>query len=418
VLYGNTLSNTGLTQRDLDCRAAQVPAVDLAAFAAGTIPEVCAGGAGAAASRASPVIFSNDFRQTRAWKSNLAFDRLITPNWRATLEGVYTHITDDYTVQDANLNATQRFAIEGGIPVFVPATTIASTGTSAGLTNIANSRIDPKFNNVFVQSSRGLARSAQGIVQVRGSTAWGQLTASYTYDRTRDYNSSSCCIAGGDLFNSTRAFGNPNDLSGQYGPASYNRVHSIVFSPTVNLPWGFAVSGIFRAYSGLPWTPRYRGDVNGDGVTNDRLYIPTETELASYQFFGADSAAQRTAFSNRIANRACLRENRGQVISRGDCRNPWQNILDARVAKTFHTFRGQGVEISADFFNVLNGLSSKWGQRNEVQAANEQALQPRGFNATTSRYIYQYNTNFGRTEPSAFGLSQQFQVQLGARYAF
>jgi outer membrane receptor protein involved in Fe transport len=420
VLYGNTLSNTGLTQRDLDCRTTQVPAIDFTKFAAGTIPETCAGGAQAAVSKASPVVFSPDFRQTRAWKSNLAVDRLITPSLRATIEGVYTRITDDYTVRDANLNATQQFTIEGGIPVFVPATTIAAAGTSGGATNIANSRRDTRFNNVFVQESQGGARSIQGIAQLRGSSARGQLTASYTYDRTRDYNSASCCIAGGDLFGSTRTFGSPNELSGQYGAASYNRKHSIVLSPTINLPYGFALSGIFRSYSGLPYTPRYRGDVNGDGVTNDRLYVPTEAELASYQFLGSDSVAtvQRTAFGNKIASTACLRDNRGRVIGRNECRNPWQNILDARVAKTFRTFRGQGVEISADFFNLLNGLSSKWGQRNEVQAANEQALQPRGFNPVTKRYIYQYNTNFGKQEPSAFGISQQFQVQLGARYAF
>ena len=29
-----------------------------------------------------------------------------------------------------------------------------------------------------------------------------------------------------------------------------------------------------------------------------------------------------------------------------------------------------------------------------------------------------YDTNFGKQEPSAFGLSQQFQTQLGIRYSF
>ena len=420
VLYGNTLSNTGLTQRDLDCRGTQVPAINLASFAASrsNIPEVCAGGAAAAPSRASPVLFSSDFRQTRAWKSNLAYDRLLAGSWRVTLEGVYTQVSNDYVVQDANLNATPRFTIEGGIPVFVPAATIPTTGTSAGQTNIANDRRDTNFNNVFLQTSLGKAKSAQGTIQLRGSARWLQMLASYTFDRTRDYNSSSCCIAGGDLFNSTRAFGNPNDLAGQYGPSTYSRTHSLVISPSARLPWGFLVSGIFRRYSGLPWTPRYRGDVNGDGVSNDRLYIPTDAELATYQFFGTTAVAQHDAFAAAINSNKCLSENKGRVVDRSSCRNPWQTIFDARLAKSFNTIRGQNVEISADFFNLLNGLKKTWGQRNEVQSVNEQALQPRGFNAVTQRFIYQYNTNFGKTEPSAFGLSQQFQVQLGARYAF
>lgn len=420
VLYANTLTNTGLTQRDLDCRSPQVPPIDLAAFAAksSNIPEVCLGGAAAAPSKASPVVFSRDFKQTRAWKSNLAYDRLLGRDWRMTVEGVYTRIADDYVVQDANLDPTTKFTIEGNIPVFVPASSIPTTGSSAGVTNIANDRRDPNFNNVFVQTSLGEAKSVQGIFQIRGSARWVQLLASYTYDHTSDYNSSSCCIAGSDLFNSSRTFGNPNNLAGQYGPAAYNRTHSLVISPTVTLPYGIGLSGIFRRYSGLPWTPRYRGDVNGDGVANDRLYVPTDAEIATYQFFGTDAEAQRSAFAAKINSTPCLAEHKGSVVGRSSCRNPWQSILDARLAKSFTTFRGQNVEFSADFFNLLNGLSKKKGLRNEVQSANEQALQPRGFNAATNRFIYQYNTNFAKTEPSAFGLSQQFQIQLGARYTF
>ena len=162
-------------------------------------------------------------------------------------------------------------------------------------------------------------------------------------------------------------------------------------------------------------------------MTNDRLYVPTETEITAPGFItffhnpaqGLDSAAQRSQFAAAIQNNACLSEHRGSVISRNVCQNPWQNILDARVAKRFDTARGQALEVSVDFFNLLNGLSSKWGQRNEVQAANTNALISRGFiNGTTPRYVYQFNTNFAKEEPSAFGLSQQFQVQLGARYTF
>jgi hypothetical protein len=175
----------------------------------------------------------------------------------------------------------------------------------------------------------------------------------------------------------------------------------------------------------LPWTPTYGTDINGDGVANDRLYIPTAAEVtgpgSGYVFFhapaqGLDSAVQRTQFAQGIQNNACLSEHQGQVIARNACQNPWQNVLDARIAKRFETTRGQGLEVSVDFFNLLNGLKSEWGQRNEVQAVNTGALTARGFNGT--RYIYQYNTNFAKTEPSAFGLSQQFQVQLGARYTF
>ncbi len=425
VLYGNTLGNTGQTQLDLTCNGALAPQPDLAAYAKSTdnIPRTCAGGGAAAAGKGSPVLFASDFAMTSAWKSNLAYDRLLAPGWRATLEGVFTRTVNDYVVQDANLDATQKFAIEGGIPVYQPASTIATTGTSAGRTNINFSRRDANLANVFVQSSKGEAKSFQGSVQLRGGAAWGTLIASYTYDRTRDFSSSSCCIAGGDLFNSGRTFGNPNDLGGQYARAGYSRTHSVIFSPMINLPYGIQLSGIYRGFSGLPWTPIYGSDVNGDGVANDRLYIPTAAEVAALPFFqssaqGLDSTTQRSQFEAAIQSRDCLAANRGRVVGRNSCTNPWQNVLDARVGKRFETVRGQGLELSVDFFNLLNGLKSSWGQRLEVQAANTGALTTRGFNAATQRYVYQYNTNFARTEPSAFALSQQFQVQLGARYSF
>ena len=277
--------------------------------------------------------------------------------------------------------------------------------------------------NVFLQSSLGEAKSLQTFVQLQGATRWGGLLASYTYDRTRDFSSSSCCIAGIDLFNSLRTAGSPNDFRSQYARAGYSRTHSIVFSPTLTLPYGVLVSGIYRGYSGLPWTPTYGSDINSDGVANDRLYVPTDADLASYTFFhnpaaGLDSALQRTQFGQTLANNACISSHRGQIIARNSCENPFQHILDARIAKRFETVKGQGLELSLDFFNLLNGLKSTYGQRFEVQGANTGALTTRGFNAATQRYIYQYNTNFAKLEPSPFGLSQQFQMQLGARYSF
>ena len=425
VLYGNSLGNTGRTQLDLNCQGAVAPQPNLPAYAGdpSTIPTSCVGGGGPAAAKGSPVLFDRDFQMTQAWKTNIAYDRLLAPTWRITAEGVYTRTTNDYVVQDINLDATPKFTIEGGIPVFQASTTIATTGSAAGRTNIAFSRRDGTFNNVFLQTSKGEANSVQGILQLRGSTSWVSLLSSYTYDRTRDFSSSSCCIAGFDLFNSLRTFGNPNDLAGQYARAGYSRTHSFVFSPTMSLPLGIQLSGIYRGFSGLPWTPTYGSDVNGDGVANDRLYVPTDAEIASYIFLhspaqGLDSAAQRSQFTQTVQGNECLSGHRGEVVARNSCENPWQNVLDARVAKRFETVRGQGLELSVDFFNLLNGLNKNWGQRNEVQAANTGMLSSRGFNPVANRFVYQYNTNFAKTEPSAFALSQQFQVQLGARYSF
>jgi outer membrane receptor protein involved in Fe transport len=418
VLYANIQGNTGRTQLSLSCSGAAVPKPDFAAYAAdpSAIPAQCAG----AGNPPPPPVVNvfKDFRQSYAWKSNLAYDRAVFGgNWRAGVEGVYSAVRDNYLVSDANLNAATRFTVDHGtVAVFAPAESIST----AGVINRRVTRLDRAFDQVAVQNSLGRADSYQGIVSLTGRLPRGTVTASYTYDHTRDNGSVSCCIAVGDIYAATRAAGNPNDFGSQRGPASYSRPHTIVFSPSFDLPYGFQMSAIYRGFSGIPYTPRYGNDVNGDGQANDRLYVPTAADVAADTLFvGASSiAAQRTLLEQVIQGNDCLRENRGKVVARNSCRNPWQNVLDARVAKKFDTFHGQNVELVADFFNILNGLSAKKGHRLEVSAADQALLNVQSFDRTKKQYVYQVNPTFGKATPTQFTLTQQFQMQVGMRYSF
>ena len=418
---GNVLSNTGRSQLGLNCTAAgTVPRPNFAAYAQdpSTIPTTCVGGGAAAAGTPTVNVFSEDFQQSYAWKSNLGYDREIVRGWRAGVEAVYALTRDNYLVTDANLNTAPRFLADGKIPVFVDAATITA-GT--GAINRRNSRRNPAFDNVFIQNSLGRANSVQGIASLTGRIARATVTASYTYDRTRDNGSVSCCIAGGDLFASTRVVGNPNDVDAQRGPADYSRTHTVIFSPSLELPWGFQVSAIYRGFSGRPFTPRYQIDVNGDGQSNDRVYVPTATEIATL-VLPADAAiatgTPASTLESLIAGNACLNDARGGFVGRNACRNPWQNVLDARIAKRFRTIGTQNVELVADFFNVLNGLDRDWGRRLEVATTDAILLNPIAFNATTQKFSYRVNPTFGRATPSQFTLTQQFQMQLGLRYSF
>jgi hypothetical protein len=115
----------------------------------------------------------------------------------------------------------------------------------------------------------------------------------------------------------------------------------------------------------------------------------------------------------------CLNSHRGKVIDRNSCRNPWTNVLDARLSKKFTTYRKQGIEVVADFFNVLNGLNKDWGKRNEVSFGNQALLTPTAFSTASGapKFTYRVNTGFGQATPESF-LTTQFQMQLGLRYSF
>jgi len=421
VLWSNALLATGVTQLSLNCTSTNgVPIPDFPAYAAdySNIPTSCTGGGSAAAAVPTVMLFDKNYEQSYSWKSNLGYDRLVAENWRVGVEGVYSTVRDNYILQDDNFNPVPRFRIEGNIPVFVDPSTI---NTGNGAVNIVNSRRNTNFNQVLVERSLGSTLTYQGIVSLNGRTRWGQLYASYTYDNSRDNGSLGCCTTG-TMFANGRVAGNVNDFNDQWGPSDWNRRHTLVVAPQFTLPWGFKGSAIFRYFTGLPYTPRYNFDINGDGSSNDRVYIPTAAEVQSQVLFAGATAeeqsAQRSLLEQKIGQSKCLREHRGEIATRNMCRSGPNKVLDARVAKQFSVIGGQSIELQADFFNVLNGLNPKWGRRLEVQEANSALLIPSGFDTATNRYRYRVNTDFGRRAPAVNFQTAQFQMQLGLRYNF
>ncbi|MEJ7811236.1 MAG: carboxypeptidase regulatory-like domain-containing protein [Gemmatimonadaceae bacterium] len=420
VLYSNGLATTGRTQTSLTCGTVSAPTPDFQSYAddPSTIPTACVG---AAATPPTPDInvFEDDFKQSYAWKANLAYDRLIVDGWRLTLEGIYSTTRDNYVLVDENLNPVPRFLADGGIPIFVDPATIS---TANGAVSVNNSRRSTQINRLFVTRSVGSSLGGQGIVQLDGRTKWGGIYATYTLDNTRDNFSRSCCTLG-DYWGDTRANGNPNNYDDQWGPAAFNRRHSFVFSPRFNLPYGFQLSAIARLFSGRPYTPVYQFDINGDGQSNDRAYVPTLAQLndGSYLIAGAttaEQARQRSLLEQVIERNECLQDQRGRVATRNSCRNPWQKVVDVRFSKRFPTVNGQSVELQADAFNLLNGLNRKWGQRKEVQFAGAQFLVPAGFDPAQRKFRYRVNEQFGQATTANIFTSQQFQMQLGLRYNF
>src|SRR5689334_21614205 len=127
---------------------------------------------------------------------------------------------------------------------------------------------------------------------------------------------------------------------------------------------------------------------------------------------------QAATLDNYINNEPCLRNNRGHILPRNSCRNPWQNIVSARVSKVFNTLHGQSIELTADMLNVLNFLNSSWGLI-KVTGQNEETFLTRltGYDAVNGRGIYALNLPI-RNQVTLNSLGSRWVFQLGARYAF
>ena len=419
VLYSNSLLNTGSNQLSLRCTGLTIPSPDYQSFDPndpGSIPASCTVG-GPSAPVATINAFSPDFEYPRSLKSNLGFEQAIGARFKIGVDAVYSKTSNNFYVVDRNILTQPQFtsAVENR-PVFADASDISSSGRVSTGAN----RISGNFADVLEHVSPSEGRQYQLTFRLeQRPTERYSWQASYSYSNSMDNASYSCCISSTAVFETPTAgdhrfLGEPGDeLKGTWGPSDFDRRHTVVLSGSARLPLGIELSGIFRMSSGSPWTPVVDGDVNGDArFDNDRAYIGTEIAF--------DTPEDQALMQEHLANFECLREQEGRIATRNSCRNPWVRLLDLRVRRAFPTIRGQELELVADFFNVLNVINSDWGRVVGVSqfGGDRELLVLEGFDETTREFTYSVNPSFGRESDLTPFRTDQFQMQLGARYRF
>jgi outer membrane receptor protein involved in Fe transport len=417
VFWSNMFLGTGRDLTTVNCAATSTATqnVDLAVEA----PLNC----GAASAQPKPEIsfFSRDYRSPYAVKTNFGFDHGVTPSLAVGAEVVYAKTHDNFTNRDVNYRTTNPLVLtgEGGRQVW---------GNTPGASGSTARRIDTTFVAVLVHENKGTADYAALIGSVRYRTPRLDLSGTYTYSRNRDNYSRSCCISFSQ-YAAIEAGANGNfQLGGNFGYAENDIPHQVKISALWRAPYGFHINALWLTFSGRPYTPRIASnqDANGDGINgNDRAYVPrTRTDIsidgnAGGAGFGT-AAQQDSAYAvldGIINGNACLFSQRGRIAARMSCRNAARSVLDIKISRQIPLISGQTLELTADFFNVLNGLSKKWGKATEQ---GDRLMRIRGFDAVNNRYVYEVDGSFGRKSVETnFGASlPQFQAQFGARYRF
>ena len=118
-----------------------------------------------------------------------------------------------------------------------------------------------------------------------------------------------------------------------------------------------------------------------------------------------------------------LQANLGRIATRNGASAPWNSRVDLRLARAFHIYRAQSIELTVDVFNFLNLLNSDWGGQyllpTGISTQNPvlqriPLLNVVGFDQVTQRYRYTVNQNFGVLQKQG----DPFTIQLGGRYIF
>jgi hypothetical protein len=169
-----------------------------------------------------------------------------------------------------------------------------------------------------------------------------------------------------------------------------------------------------------------------DRQADDAVYVPKGPSDITLVRDSAVSAtvsalvpARASAYDSLeayIDSQPCLRNNRGRILPRNACANPWQNILNARIAKSLRIGAGgRDVELIADVFNVLNLLHGSWGLIRETGTLsgagteNVPLLRLRGTDAANGRNAYDVTLPGTRVVNVD---ASRWRMQLGARVSF
>jgi outer membrane receptor protein involved in Fe transport len=397
----------------------------------------CSGGAGS-----KPIgdvnWLSSNLKFPQPLRASLGYDRSLPRDLVFSVEGLFSKTLNQFFFVNRNLagitgtdpNGRVLFADSirasnaASFPR-LPASVIANGGTARFSTAID-----------LLNQSKDYAWSLTTSMRKRYSNNW-EAALAYTHARARDVQS-----FGSSTHISNWQFG--RTLSGdQFEPflgiSLFDQTHKLTGTGTYTKHWAAGWSTDFTAtYSGVSGSPHdyvyastsaSNGDMNGDGRNgNDLIYIPRDVfNTSEIQFRavtnGATVAEQQAAFEQYIDNSPCLSEQRGQILKRNSCKQPFLNQVDVAIRQTIPSVGGQRLSLQADITNFGNLLNKNWGQARVTEASsnsNVPILTHVGMtnsDPTVAVPIVQFNVNQKEYIVGNFA-SNFWRFQLSARYSF
>ena len=401
VWLGQAFVNTGREQVTLVCTA--VNGVPAPTAAVTRLPQACPGTGAAVPPPASVVFFDPGFRFPQTLKAAVGADQDLGAGWVASLDLVGTWARNQLYVDDVNL-----------VPDATDAEGRLRYGVGVGVTAVP-SRADAAFGQVLRLSSRSGDRSVAASATMRKRFRHGELSAGYAWSRSRDVltalNPNPSLVLLNNALDGTLAERNQR-------PSGLDVPHRVAVSGSVDLPFGFGLGLIYSARSGTPYAYVTTGDANADGfASNDLVYVPRDASdilLADPSRF-----PDLDAF---IRSEPCLAAQRGRIMQRNSCRNPWVTSLDLRLEGGIG-IAARRLSLIVDMFNLPNLLNGGWGLVRQTAPVEElPLLAVVGYDPAARRPIYSAPVLNGAAVFPALRQVQtavsRWQIQIGARFAY
>ena len=391
-------------------------------------PTACAGGA--SIGRGDVDLLDRDLRMARVARGSVAHEWRLPRRLLLTNEALVTRSLTDFVF--VNLNLTDSAGADANGRVMYG--TIGPTGAAT-----VQTRSD--FTEVIDLRNAGLGHSYQLSTRLESTRTSGLGGfASYTVSRVRDVETPLRVNTRG-----TVAWSSARVMSGRHDDLSVTRSsndipHHVVIAATYTAPWRRASTALAFYYvgeSGRPFTylakaTQGHGDLNADGSNgNDPIYVPRSAlDTTEIRFSGlSDSVAadksssaqairvraQQNAFESLIERTPCLRRQRGRILERNSCREPWSHTTVASLRQWIPVGR-RTLEAQVEVFNLLNLMNGAWGRRREAAPG---LLEHVGQVSDTTRGtlpVFRFDAN--AADWTTVNQASAFQLQLALRYRF
>jgi hypothetical protein len=384
-----------------------------------------------------------NFRNPQTWKSSLAVDAKLPGGIVGTLEGLYNR--DLIVAYGQNYNLVNPTSLN-----------VSGYNDNRDIYPAANGQkfINPVANGLFTQSTDPKAQALNAIVLSNGYkgynwSATGQLRKQFRngMEAMVAYTRSDARVmfdgAGDQLLNTWSGnyiVGNANHPQLSY--ANYVAPNRVVASLNYRKEYlkhlGTQISLFYSGSIQGRYSYIYGSDFNGDGQTNDLMYIPKNASEINFANITTGTGANQTvvftaqqqkdAFFAYIAQDPYLSKHQGQYAERNGATLPWRNQIDVRFAQDIFvagTTRNT-LQFTLDVFNFGNLINRNWGlfQTNPILSSGGGAslISPTAVANNNGAPTFRMNTFGGALVSNSFintvTTSSTYYMQIGLRYSF
>lgn len=382
-------------------------------------PESCINGPTISARRNGDVdLLDPELRMAQALRGSVGYERRLFDDLTGAVEVLITRNLSDFVFVNLNLAGPQRIGHNGRV--------LYGGINAAG---VADYRRRSNFAEVIDLQNTSNNHSQQLTVRVDKAIFQGAAaTLSYTHSRARDVQTALRTGVRGTVNWASRAISSTHENAD--AEASLNDIpHRVIVGGTHRFGgrrWPTQLSFYYVGESGSPFNfivtgMAGRGDLNADGaVGNDPIYVPRNAlDTTEIRF---ESPDQSVPFERFVAEIPCLREQRGRIMARNSCREPWFNTTTAALRQSIPV-RNRVFDVQFEIYNVLNLLNSSWGRRRTAVlqqpvavARGTPLLRHVGQHAGGPQPVFSYNPDaplWTIAQPAS-----EYQLQLALRYRF